>query len=213
LPAGQKITVPLAFKPSGIGVRTAQFVFQTDAPGGPQMVQLTGNGTALALAAPAGSSATVAAGQTATYNLVVTTGTTVSGTITMSCSGAPSGASCSPNPGSFSLGTVASQNVMVTVSTTPRSSASLLPLHPGLWWGLAGTLGIAFLRPRNRRPRRLLMMAGSLALLGTMLSCGGGGSGSGGGGNSGTPAGTYILSVSASGNSASNNLPLKLTVQ
>ncbi len=43
-------------------------------PGGLQTVQLKGNGVALAMAAPSGTSATIIAGQMATYKLVVSTG-------------------------------------------------------------------------------------------------------------------------------------------
>jgi hypothetical protein len=214
---GGKFTWPLLFTPSGNGLRTAQIVFNTDAPGSPQSVQLQGNGIPMGnggfnVVGNGSTTATVAAGQTATYNLAVVSNQSSFPNVSVSCSGAPSGASCTANPGSLTLQSQP-QNVTVTVTTTPRTSASL-QVFPKFAWAAVAIVGMVGLR-RKRICARLVMLS-ALAVLAFAVSCGGGGSSGGGGAhNSGTPAGTYTLTVTvtATGNAGSNSLPLTLNVQ
>jgi hypothetical protein len=222
IPPGSSLNVPLVFMPSGSGGRNAQIVFTTDVPGSPQMVQLQGNGVPAGnggfnLNGSGSSTATVTAGQTATYNLLAVTNQAI--TLSITCSGTPSAASCNVTPNSVSLtpGPKGSgpQSLAVSVTTTPRTSASLRRMLPSLAWPVVAIVGLVGLR-RKRRGARLIIMFSVLAVLGMTLSCGGGSSNNGGGhggGNTGTPAGTYTLTVTATGNGSSNSMPLTLNVQ
>ncbi len=172
------------------------------------------------------SSMTVIAGKTASYTLSLG-GVGMSGTATLSCTGAPAGVSCLA-PASQVFGAGAPTSFTVEAKTTSRSIAALAPPSSGPrsrpWsWNLAMTmLGIVVLpglRPRKRLMRRhLYLLPLTLTLL--LASCGGGGtvggSSSGGGqqGNSsGTPAGTYTLTVTANSGSTTQTMPLTLVVQ
>lgn len=214
---GTSITLPMLFTPSGTGTRTAQMVFQTDAPDSPETVQLTGNGLpqgnggfSIGAASGGNTSSTITAGQTATYSLAVSGSSGLN--VAMSCSGAPAAAACGANPNSFTLLTTG-QNVTVSVSTTSRSSAALLKGWPGTGGAIAAFIGLVIVSAQKRYRRPYLIATGMLVLA-ALVSCGGGGGsgGGGGGGSSGTPAGTYTIVVTGTANGASNNLSLTLTV-
>ncbi|HEY6249561.1 MAG TPA: choice-of-anchor D domain-containing protein [Candidatus Angelobacter sp.] len=210
---GKQLVVPIAFIPSAAGSRSAQLVLQTDLPGSPQTVQLTGNAVNFNIVASPTSSATVSAGQAATYNLIFTTGSTFSGTVSFNCSGAPPASSCSLTPSSLSVTPSTTQDVSLMVSTTARKSVFQATPPPNSWWLLA-TAVVGFMMIGLRRFPRMLRLAAASALFATMLSCGGGnGSGSGGGGGGGTPAGTYTVTVTVTGSGSSVSTPVTLTVQ
>ena len=84
---------------------------------------LSGTGQAFAASANT-SSATVAAGQTASYMLSLASQGGFSGAVSLTCTGAPSAATCSVTPGSVSLAASASTPITVSVTTTARSLVS-----------------------------------------------------------------------------------------
>ena len=149
----------------------------------------------------------------------------MSGSATLSCTGAPKGATCSlPATQAFSANVLTPFSV--TVTTTSRTIAAALhpPASAPSWsWTLAvtmlGIVGMPGVRVSTRSMRRYLWLM-PLALSMLLASCGGGGSVGGGstGGTAnpnGTPAGTYTLSVTAISTSGSptQTIPLKLIVQ
>jgi hypothetical protein len=128
---------------------------------------------------PHGTSATVAAGQTATYDLVLTAvssngPTNFSGTVALTCSGAPAGTTCSINPTSLALSTTStSVPFTVTVATTTSASLHKLPLR-GLPIFFAAIFGLAI---SMKGSRKRLWQTGAIAVLALGISsCGGGGS-------------------------------------
>ncbi len=155
-------------------------------------------------------------------NLTVTAGSTTSttftvdaasglGTITFSCSGLPAGASCSFNPPSENQ---VSATVTMTVSTTAGSAV----LHPldnsntpiyAVLLPFLGLAGMAFRGKKGKAARlRLALLLGGLLMLFSLVSCGGRGSNQ----VSGTPAGTFPFSVTASGGGTSASTTVNLTV-
>src|SRR5260370_3892591 len=97
-----------------------------DAPGSPQTISLgaIANPAFTASAAPGGSTtASVTAGQTAQYQLQLTPGPGYSGTVSLTCTGAPLGATCQV-PASVSIANQAAAQFTVTVST---SGPAMLP--------------------------------------------------------------------------------------
>ncbi|MGB8493377.1 MAG: IPT/TIG domain-containing protein [Candidatus Acidiferrum sp.] len=166
----------------------------------------------LTLATGTSNVATITAGQTATYQLLVWDGGNgYTGTASISCSGAPTGSACVVTPANIAFG-LNGAPVSVTVTTTRSSSAALrrrgknLVLAAGLW------IAIAIAGSKKRLRSSLLICLTALAF--SACSCGGGSSGSSSGPPPppSTPAGTYYLTVSASAGGAQTSYLLTLNV-
>jgi uncharacterized repeat protein (TIGR01451 family) len=170
---------------------------------------------------PAATTATVTAGQTATYALTLTPVNGLSGIVNLACQGAPAGSTCSVSPSSVTLAQNYPAQVSVSVTTAGRSMgapqggaplqgpgaslrlwlelASLLALLALTAWGAVGTRR-ARAQQANLAYRRLRLSGLVLAALALMLmvwaACGGGGSSVANiNTNPATPAGTYALTV------------------
>lgn len=125
-------TISVIFKPTAAGSRTGSVTI----PGAPQNLTLVGTGTDFSIAAASGAncpgggncstSATIKAGQTATYNLQVTPSGGFNGTVALSCTGAPMSATCSVSPASITVNGATGSAFVVSLSNT--SSAQLIPL-------------------------------------------------------------------------------------
>jgi len=198
--------------------------------GSTQTVALTGAGQDFSFAPPSGSStsATVSPGQPATYTLSVGGQGGLTGTISFTCTGAPSQATCTVSPNPATAGSSAT-NVTVTVTTTaptlaaPRSRPlpPVLPFSPGPRGLLMLALVLAAmawsaahrnqLRVRRGRSTMVLLASGWLLTLG-LAGCGGGGGGGGTTHNPGTPAGTYTLTVTGAAGSGSSALRHSVTL-
>jgi hypothetical protein len=233
LSAGANCTITVTFTPTAAGARSTMVTISDNATGSPHTVALSGTGTDFNATAAQGSqtTATVVAGQTATYNLALGGTPGFTGTVALSCTGAPSLSTCTITPSSLSLSGTNTMNTTVSVSTTARGMAVFrnLPIQPTVpvrapvWWlvsvVLLASATFALLRRlRGLEPGRLgwvstLFFVVMLAT-GALISCGGG--------NGvplprpGTPAGTYNLIVTASVTSGSatltHNTTLTLTV-
>jgi hypothetical protein len=209
------------FTPQAAGNLTASLSVTDNAPGATQTVALTGVGVDFSVAPSGSSSATVTAGQTATYKLAVAPVGAFAQTVALTCSGAPQKSTCSLSPSSVVLNGSASTSVTVSV-TTAGSSASLV--HPlafppvggriELWLALCGVSGLVLLGGYSRKSRGPRFCA--LALLCTISigaicsSCGGSASSGPSPGppptTSGTPAGSYSLTVTGTFTSGSHTL-------
>ncbi len=123
-------TILVAFIPIGPGQRTATLTITDNAQGSPQSVSLSAiaNPAFSAGAAQGGATtASVSAGQMAQYQLQLTPGPGYSGSVSLTCSGAPLGATCHV-PSSVSVANNAPSPFTVTVATS--GGASLPPLIP-----------------------------------------------------------------------------------
>jgi hypothetical protein len=143
-------TISLVFSPIAPGQRTATLQISDDAPGSPQSVALsaTSNPAFTAGPAPGGStSATVSAGQTAQFQLQLTPGPGFTGTVSLTCSGAPLGAACQvPASVSIANGTAAPFTVTLTTSGPAMLPPSApLRLQPTLRMPLLTILALALL--------------------------------------------------------------------
>jgi 6-phosphogluconolactonase (cycloisomerase 2 family) len=184
--------ISLVFNPIAPGQRTASLMISDDAPGSPQTVSLsaTANPAFSAGAAPGGStSASVSAGQPAQFQLQLTSGAGFSGTVSLTCAGAPLGAVCQV-PSSISLSNAAVAPFTVTVTTSGPAVAPpsapirfrRIPAPPVLPFLAFALLFFLFRNyrsfPRALGPRRLVLGGIlSAAILGALLStagCGGG---------------------------------------
>jgi hypothetical protein len=211
LSAGASCTISVKFTPTESGTRTGALTITDSAASSPQTVSLSGQGVVsglnLRIAPGNSSSATVTAGQTANYLLSIG-GAGVSGTATLSCTGAPTRATCTL-PANVNVSASTASNFTVSVKTT-GSSAKLAPFDLRMIWMWAmGLIGVIVVPVGARRAtlRRTL----PLVLLVWLCGCGGGGSGSSGSG--GTPTGSYTLTVQATMGSTVQSMQLTLKVQ
>jgi YVTN family beta-propeller protein len=185
--------------------------------------------------APGGSnSATVTAGQTANYALQVTLKGFVSPNdqlmVTVSCTGAPTNATCS-GPASAVTVTHAGP-VAVAISASTKANGMVIPSAPSSrlrtpWNRLPAllvlTMLLVFLLQRRLKRREgyalaRLAFAAPILLLATaivvMNGCGGGGSSSPPPPvNNGTPPGTYTLTVTGTGTSGNLTHTEQLTLK
>jgi hypothetical protein len=157
------------------------------------------------------SSISVIAGQSGTAMVTITPQYGFSSMVQFSCSGLPSGASCSFSPQTVTP-TSSSASTTLTVTTSASSAAlhrNSLPLLPG------SALAVAFCWlgwRRRRRLQMLLLIAVSLAGLSILNGCGGGGSGSGGSGGSTHQPTISTVTVTATSGSLSHTTTFVLTV-
>jgi uncharacterized repeat protein (TIGR03803 family) len=226
---GANCSINVTFTPTSTGNRTATVSITYNAPGGSQSVSLSGTGTDFSVGVAAGGSttATISAGQTATYNLQVSPLSGFTGLVSIACTGAPSQAICNASGSSLSLTGGSSAPFSVTINTTARgllppsslrhqpwpSTQQLLQLYKLLAIVFALLMTLNALR-RNRL--RSWATAGFLfACLGVALIIA---SGCGAGGSSapppptGTPGGTYTLTVTGTSQGQNRTLDLTLVV-
>ncbi len=132
-------SIVLTFTPTPLatGLLTATLTIADDAPNSPQTISINGNASpnpnpSPVLTVTGGLSATVTAGQTATYNLQLVAD--FPGSISFTCTGAPTTATCStlPSPLKVTSGTPVPFTVSVA-TTVPGTMAPLWtppPLSP-----------------------------------------------------------------------------------
>jgi hypothetical protein len=225
LDPGASCTMNVTFTPSAAGTRNAVLTLTTNATGSAPSVALSGAGADFFLSASTGSAttATVAPGQTATFQTTLTPGG-VQGTVSLSCAGAPALATCQISPGAASLDGVTPVNVTISVQTTaPSAIAHWRPRAPWSLGNLPAPAGSVMLlvfawlvcvmaggfRKRAGWWLAPLVLAGALS-----VGCGGGGQVGSAPPPSqpGTAAGTYTLTVTASSQAISHTISLTLTV-
>jgi uncharacterized membrane protein len=166
----------------------------------------------------------VSAGNKATYNLQVTPMNGFNGAVALSCSGAPSEATCTVSPSSMTLSGAAGA-FTVTVST--RSSSIVIPqVRPDGWHrpnAVPFCLSLALLtfilltsfRNSTNGLRKHFAYIPALAALILVLVWAGGCSGINTvhTHNAGTPTGTYTLTITGTSSGATRTQSLTLTVQ
>ncbi len=173
----------------------------------PLSTTLTGAGEDFQLAVVGNASAVVTPGQTATYQLSVTPVGASAGTVTIACSGAPAGSTCTPNPAAVTLSNGASGSITLQIATAAATTVSLR--H----WGESAA-AMAILVPffwRRRTARRWLLSLAMVALLAAPIGCGVHASGAAK--TPQTQSGTYTLTVAASFPGAQRTATVTLTVE
>jgi hypothetical protein len=219
VPPGANCTIGVFFDPTTSGTRNGILIVTDNAADSPQSVPLSGAGQDFSMAPSGSPTATISPGQNVNYTVAVAPAGGFSQTVSLSCSGAPAGATCSV-PGSVTLNGSGSTPVKVTVTTATTSGGLMRPgiLWPGgarlaMWLGLFGLPGLVILgtsnagrRHRSHRVIYALAFACLFSLAITSSGCGGGNGGGGNSGGGGVSAGTYNLTVTGSFTSGSSNL-------
>ena len=213
--------ISVTFAPIASGPRSGILSIVDNAPGSPQTVSLSGNPAASFTISPASgsSTATVAPGQIATYNLTINGSNGFSGQVHMSCSGAPTDASCSVSPNPVTVSGTSGTSVMVAVST---QAAGVSPLGWVGWPNLPNRLEFPFLILvpalavvffRRRVGLSWSAVCGGLGITVLMLCVGCGRSNSPTQPtNLETPRGQYTLVVTGTSGSISQSMNLTLVV-
>jgi hypothetical protein len=176
-------------------------------------------------AAASPSSQTVTAGDTASFTVSVSPSGGFNSTVTWTCTGAPTAATCTVSPASMTLDGSTNANATVTITTTARTSAFMflppqLPSPPLSRVRDVGFLCVAALcllwNFRRARSTSTRLVGLSVLLLATLsVSCGGG--------STmtpppppppqGTPAGSYVIKLTATSQSVTHTTQVSLTVK
>jgi hypothetical protein len=213
---GASCTVNVTFAPTAAGSRTGTLTITDTAPDSPQTVAFSGTGenSSLGLTIASGSSGSVkvTAGSSATYSLSIG-GSGMSGTASLSCTGAPTGALCNV-PATELVSASTASNFTASVSTTAAGQAAVRSRgsrNTPLVWAFA-LFGFVFL-PRITRRCTVLRVVCFVPLFVVMLCSCGGGAPKNPPQSSGTPAGTYTLTVTATSGNTTQTQNLTLIVQ
>lgn len=217
--AGSNCTVNVAFVPTAVGSRAASLSVTDNTANSPQQIPVAGTATDFQLGVGNGgaTSATITAGETATFNLETTPVNGFTGTVAMSCNDSIPASTCTLSPQQVMLSGTQPVGFSVTVTTTARSALPPLfrripprierPFMIGL---LLLALALVWLwnRTQYRRPRlrTAFLLAGALLL----CSCGGGGSNLS---SNGTPAGTYSIVATGTISGTQRTVNLTITVE
>lgn len=203
---GANCTIGVFFDPTVSGTRQGTLFITDNAAGSPHTVGLVGTGQDFMMKPAGSSSATVSAGQTASYTITLTPGGGFEQAVALSCSGAPAQSICSLSSSSIALNGSTSSSVNVTVTTAGSSARfsnpSDLPARSAFWLPMCGVpslalIGVVGMGSRKRKIRMSLWPL-LFGLLFVGLSMSGCGNTNGGGGGGGTPTGTYNLYVTGS---------------
>ncbi len=239
---GANCTISVTFTPSAGGSRTASLTINDSAGDSPQSVTLSGTGLDFQLLVPSGqvSTATVTAGATANYNLqIAAVGGAVSTdsiSVTITCGGAPTGATCNFPSAPIAVTPALSANFNITVSTTAAPAAFLSPriAWPNELLGfrtvivlfvlamlafLAGVLRMRY-KPTGFSGKTFGWAAATALVIvlgmsaGLLTGCNKGIASGGSGGPPGTtPKGTYNITVTGKAGNDVHNFVVTLTVQ
>jgi len=184
------------------------------------------------------TSATVKAGNPATFNVAISRQGAFSDSVSFSCAGLPANAACNFSPASVTPDNTGSGMTTLTITTKSPGTAALMPF----WYGgealafILPVFGLFAIAPSHRNLwRRAFVLAIIATALISLQACGGtnkqtptpttpapsgntgGGSGTGTTtGSGGTPAGAYTITVfgtSSGSTSITHSQNLTLTVQ
>ncbi len=169
--------------------------------------------------AAASPTASVSPGQTASYALNLAPSNGWTGSIGLSCGGAPKAATCVISPPTVTLNG-ASQTTTVSVMTTPPGLTAALPPGPSgepprsLLWLLCACLLSLGLAAISRRRRWATRLGGALALAALALALAAcGGRPADPPALPSTPPGTTTLTITATAGALVHSLPLTLVVK
>jgi FG-GAP-like repeat len=225
-------TVQVTFTAVSPGVLSDQISINGSAGSISIPLSATATDFSIQIAQGGSSSQTIHAGQSATFNLQLNPDL-VQGTVSFNCTGVPQKSQCEiPTP--IIVSGMAAIPLQVSLSTTAAGALSPdVRRHPGtpvlppasieFLFLVLGTSPVILIGLRaSRFPiRRAIMVALFLSVSLALSNCGGGGptggggggsGGGGGGGSSGTPAGTYMLTVTASFPNGSGSVQMSVTV-
>ncbi len=165
------------------------------------------------------TSATVSPGQTAQYSLSVSAEGGFNQAVSFTCTGAPTGATCTVSPASTAPSGSSAITLAVSVATTSVGTPGWRgfgPIGGRMVMGIIGALvalAFAFMSIAKRDRQRAYAALAAFGLAVAMGTAACGGSTPMSGANSGTPAGTYNLTVTGTSTSGTTTLTHSVTLQ
>jgi hypothetical protein len=162
-------------------------------------------------AATASSNLSVTAGSSVSTGIAISPTNNFSGTITLACTTPIVGVTCSFSPTSLTVGSGAVATGTVTLKTTARSASLNInsPGHGISYAFLFPLAGVGLVAMRRRISTRMRLVAASVILLGlatALTGCGDNASAPG------SPAGTGIVAVTATSGTVAQTMKINLTV-
>ena len=214
---GNTCDVQVTFNPTVAGTQNGTLAISNTGFVNPLVIPLSGSGADFSIVLAPGSvgTATVTAGQAATFQLHLVNPSGLPGATTgiaVTCSGLPPASTCNvtqtPDPQGFFTA------VSIGIVTTGRGNAESVPLVPRALWPLvAAILGIVGFAGVDRSRRAALPGLVLLTVcLGFLISCGGSNSSSSSGGTV-TPAGSYNATITATRGNLTHTFNLTLNVK
>jgi hypothetical protein len=220
--AGGQCAISVTFRPASACSQTGTLAITHNPTSESFTVPLSGMATDFSVSASP-NSATIRAGEIATYSISLNPMAGFSGRVSLACGGAPQAATCTVTPAEVSVNGTGSATAVVTVRTTASSASPPGPRGRGkedptglleyvvkqLWFSLLAFLALAGWAGRRRTRWALGGVFLSAAL---WTACGGGGAASAPASKPGTPAGDYTLSVTATSEGISRSATVSLRV-
>jgi len=210
LAAGANCSISVTFTPTAAGARNGTLTVNDNSGTGQQTLALSGTGSDFSISASP-TSVSVTAGKSATYTITITPLNGFNQAVALSCSGAPSLATCSISPPSVTPNGVSAATATVTVTTTamvppqpqaPPPTSGLRRILPWLALLAAGAMLAGVEAARRRRVSWLLPTVATLVLL-VCLGCAG---------RTGTPQGVSTLTITGTSGSLSHSTTINLVV-
>jgi hypothetical protein len=224
VPAQSNCVINITFRPATGDSRRGDLLV-VDANGNSLGAAIIGAGTDFALSnSTFATTATVTAGQTATYTVWLGPQGGFVGTVSLSCKGGPTGSTCTATPTSAALNSSGGgAPITVSVKTLPGAAAvtrftpikyrNYFALRLGVSLLMALAVLLWYMRHRTAEGNAIPRAAVMVLLIGVLLlvaSCGGGSSNSGSGQ---TPrSATYTIIITGTSGSLSNSTQVLLTV-
>ena len=215
LAVGANCGINVTFTPTVTGAATATLSVADSDPSSPQTVALSGNGitnTPDFSIAVSPLSASVAAGATAAYTVTVTSLNGYTTPVALSCTGAPVDSTCMLAPTTVTPttgGATSSGSVVTAVRTMvvpPVGSFRAVPRFPTAIWPILFVLiFISALIVRRQSAARRLAWTFAVLLALSQTSCSGLP-------HTGTPAGTYMLTITGTSGNLTHQVTVTLTV-
>jgi hypothetical protein len=217
LAAGGNCSISVAFKPSTGGARTGSLSVADNASPSTQTVVLSGAGMDFSVSVSAGTSS-LNAGQTANMTAAVSPDGGFSQQVSLSCSGAPADSVCSITPAQVTTNGSTPSSVSVAITTTSRSLVFPVPITLPTITQLRILLVLfsaaLLLHLSTRRVKRFVF---AFCVVLAVAALGSGCAGTVGNSSkpptgSGTPAGSYTLTLTGASGNLSHNVTFTLKV-
>jgi FG-GAP-like repeat/Cep192 domain 4/Abnormal spindle-like microcephaly-assoc'd, ASPM-SPD-2-Hydin/FG-GAP repeat len=228
LAAGAKCTITVTFTPSAAGDVSGTLSITDNAPGSPHQVKLSGTGQDFSFGAY-NPSRTVSPGSATSYGLGLGPEFGFNRMVSLACSGAPVGVSCTLSPSSTTLNGKDEADITLQVQTSAPAGAAAgadPPLGPFAAWRFAVVgwvlLALAFLiaAPRRRaigsarlRTSALIPTVALLLQSAFWVACGSSGGYVAPSPSIGTPVGSYVITVTATSGKLGHATTVQLTVR
>ena len=220
LAAGTSCSISVTFSPASVANFTATLAVADNAAGTPQTATLSGTGTAPDYSVNSSTpSQTVTTGGAATYNVNVQSIGSYNGSVTLSVTGLPTGATATFSPNPVTLGATstdvprraaASNTSGTSILTVQTNSGARLAELRASWPFIAPVFGFLMMLPARRLRRQLILRFLVIFMIfGTafaMVGCGGGFA-------IAPQAKTYTLTITGTNGAVTHSTTVLLTVK